>query len=129
MHPRAYFDGNPYSSDKFGRRGGSATVPTKKDDSKPFKPSSPGKMVRIFNFCQKALDNQSSLSLLQCPSENIYQFFFNPPPKKKIIYLVPHPGSKIKRIYKCLSLLLVINIFDVPGISLLLEVIIFSLLV
>lgn len=44
MHPRAYFDGNPYSSDKFGRRGGSATVPTKKDDSKPFKPSSPGKM-------------------------------------------------------------------------------------
>ncbi|XP_078318342.1 cilia-and flagella-associated protein 96-like isoform X3 [Crassostrea virginica] len=43
MHPRAYFDGNPYSSDKLGRRGGSATVPTKKDDSKPFKPSSPGK--------------------------------------------------------------------------------------
>lgn len=48
MHPRAYFDGNPYTSDKFGRRGGSATVPTKKDDSKPFKPSSPGKMVRTF---------------------------------------------------------------------------------
>ena len=45
MHPRAYFDGNPYSSDKLGRRGGSATVPTKKDDSKPFKPSSPGKRV------------------------------------------------------------------------------------
>ncbi|XP_048758907.1 UPF0602 protein C4orf47-like isoform X2 [Ostrea edulis] len=44
MHPRAYFDGNPYASDKFGRRGGSATVPTKKDDVKPFKPSSPGKM-------------------------------------------------------------------------------------
>lgn len=43
MHPRAYFDGNPYSSDRAGKRGGSATLPTKKDDSKPFKPSSPGK--------------------------------------------------------------------------------------
>lgn len=76
MHPRAYFDGNPYTSDKFGRRGGSATVPTKKDDSKPFKPSSPGKMVRI--FFKKNLDNQSFLSLIKCPSENIYQFFFLP---------------------------------------------------
>lgn len=55
-------------------------------------------------------------------------FFLTPPPKK-YIYLVPHPGSKIKRIYRCLSLLLVINIFDVLGISLLLEIIIFSLLV
>lgn len=52
MHPRAYFDGNPYASDKFGRRGGSATVPTKKDDVKPFKPSSPGKMVIILGLFQ-----------------------------------------------------------------------------
>lgn len=43
MHPRAYFDINPYSSDKLPKRGGSATLPSKKDDSKPFKPSSPGK--------------------------------------------------------------------------------------
>ncbi|KAK3091674.1 hypothetical protein FSP39_021731 [Pinctada imbricata] len=43
MHPRAYFDANPYASDKFGKRGGSAQVPSKKGDLKPFKPSSPGK--------------------------------------------------------------------------------------
>lgn len=43
MHPRAYFDANPYSSDKLPKRGGSASLPSKKDDSKPFKPSSPGK--------------------------------------------------------------------------------------
>ncbi|XP_052814458.1 UPF0602 protein C4orf47 homolog isoform X1 [Mya arenaria] len=43
MHPRAYFDGNPYNSDKLAKRSSSATLPSKKDDSKPFKPSSPGK--------------------------------------------------------------------------------------
>lgn len=43
MHPRAYFDANPYASDRPGKRGGSAGLPSKKDDSKPFKPSSPGK--------------------------------------------------------------------------------------
>ncbi|XP_052264924.1 UPF0602 protein C4orf47 homolog isoform X1 [Dreissena polymorpha] len=43
MHPRAYFDGNPYNSDKLPKRSSSATLPSKKDDSKPFKPSSPGK--------------------------------------------------------------------------------------
>lgn len=43
MAPKAYFDSNPYASDRPGRRGGSAGLPSKKDDSKPFKPSSPGK--------------------------------------------------------------------------------------
>lgn len=47
MHPRAYFDVNPYSSDKLPKRGGSATLPSRKDDSKPFKPSSPGKKVCV----------------------------------------------------------------------------------
>ncbi|XP_069124783.1 cilia-and flagella-associated protein 96-like isoform X2 [Argopecten irradians] len=43
MHPKAYFDQNPYASDKLlGRRSVSAGV-SKKEDVKPFKPSSPGK--------------------------------------------------------------------------------------
>lgn len=50
MHPRAYFDGNPYNSDKLPKRSGSATLPTKKDDSKPFKPSSPGKKVSVCTY-------------------------------------------------------------------------------
>ena len=47
MHPRAYFDANPYNSDKLAKRSGSASLPSKKDDVKPFKPSSPGKKVNI----------------------------------------------------------------------------------
>ena len=48
MHPTAYFDRNPYSSDKVRGRSGSATLPSKKDDVKPFKPSSPGKHVSSY---------------------------------------------------------------------------------
>ena len=55
MHPRAYFDPNPYVSDRPGRRGGSAGLPTKKDDSKPFKPSSPGKKVTKIRFVPQPL--------------------------------------------------------------------------
>ncbi|XP_045212300.2 UPF0602 protein C4orf47 homolog isoform X1 [Mercenaria mercenaria] len=43
MHPRAYFDVNPYNSDKLPKRSSSAGIASRKDDSKPFKPSSPGK--------------------------------------------------------------------------------------
>ena len=50
MHPRAYFDANPYASDRPGKRGGSAGLPSKKDDSKPFKPSSPGKRVTMLFY-------------------------------------------------------------------------------
>ncbi|KAL5018600.1 hypothetical protein ScPMuIL_004322 [Solemya velum] len=43
MHPKTFFDQNPYASDRpsGGRREGGST---KKLDVKPFKPSSPGKM-------------------------------------------------------------------------------------
>lgn len=47
MHPKSYFDANPYSSNKVPARRGSGGLPTKKDDVKPFKPSSPGKKVKI----------------------------------------------------------------------------------
>lgn len=43
MHPRAFFDVNPYNSDRLSKRSLSANLPSKKDNSKPFKPSSPGK--------------------------------------------------------------------------------------
>ncbi|KAK3579519.1 hypothetical protein CHS0354_028348 [Potamilus streckersoni] len=44
MHPKTFFDPSPYTSDRpLGKRAASAGAVTRKDDNKPFKPSSPGK--------------------------------------------------------------------------------------
>ena len=63
MHPRAYFDANPYNSDKLPKRSSSAGLPSKKDDSKPFKPSSPGKKVRI-----KKWQSYINVQVYACPN-------------------------------------------------------------
>ena len=50
MHPREYFDGNPFLEDgKGGKRRGEAKERSKSapSDKKPFKYSSPGKAVRL----------------------------------------------------------------------------------
>lgn len=44
MHPKSYFDSNPYHTDKPMSRKGSASI-TKKLDGPKFKPSNPGKRV------------------------------------------------------------------------------------
>ena len=50
MHPKAYFDANPYHTDKPMSRKGSGSI-TKKIDGAKFKPSSPGKRVCHIIMC------------------------------------------------------------------------------
>ena len=49
MHPKAYFDANPYHTDKPMSRKGSGSIIKKLDGGK-FKPSSPGKKVSNILF-------------------------------------------------------------------------------